>query len=60
MNATLTERGVAAAEQIRCAVEEVDAALQDLVQPRDLQSARRVLGVLAAIRYRADPAAELA
>ncbi len=60
MNVTLTERGAAAAEEIRAAIEEVDAALQDLVQSGDLQSARRVLGVLAAIRYGEDPAAELA
>lgn len=59
MNVTLTDRGALAAEQIQRAIEEVDAALQDVVEPRDLQSARRVLGVLAAIRYGADPAAEL-
>jgi DNA-binding MarR family transcriptional regulator len=60
MNVTLTERGAAAAEEIRRAIEEVDAALQDLVQADDMQSARRVLGVLAAIRYGEDPAPELA
>jgi DNA-binding MarR family transcriptional regulator len=55
----LTARGEDAAEQIREAIEEVDARLADLFSGAQLRQARRVLGVLAAIRYDEDPTAEL-
>jgi DNA-binding MarR family transcriptional regulator len=58
-NVTLTERGHAAATQIRLAVEEVDAQLESVVRPAAMQQARRVLGALAAIRYGEDPTREL-
>jgi DNA-binding MarR family transcriptional regulator len=56
----LTQRGAGAAEQIRRAIEEVEATLHDLLPREDLLRARRVLGVLAAIRYDEDPGPELA
>lgn len=59
MNVTLTDRGTDAAEQIRDAIDEVDTRLADLFSSRELRQARRVLGVLAAIRYDEDPTAEL-
>jgi DNA-binding MarR family transcriptional regulator len=60
MNVSLTDRGRAAAEVIRTAIEDIDAELEQLVGPRDVHRARRVLGVLAALRYDEDPSAELA
>jgi DNA-binding MarR family transcriptional regulator len=60
MNVSLTDRGRAAAEVIRMAIEDIDAELDQLVGPRDVQRTRRVLGVLAALRYDEDPSAELA
>ena len=56
----LTERGAAAAGAVRRAIEQVDAALHDLLAAEDLLRTRRVLGVLAALRYGEDPGPELA
>jgi hypothetical protein len=44
----LTERGVAAAHEIRSAIGKVDAALPDAVSVEDIERSRRVLEALAA------------
>lgn len=59
MNVALTDRGQDAAEQISDAVEEVNAQLETLCTAKQLREAKRVLGVLAAIRYGEDPTPEL-
>lgn len=59
MNVALTDRGLDAAEQISEAVEEIDAQLAALFSLTHLRQAKRVLGVLAAIRYDEDPTLEL-
>lgn len=55
----LTDRGLDAAEQISDAIDEVNAHLLSLVSTSQLREAKRVLGVLAAIRYDEDPTLEL-
>jgi DNA-binding MarR family transcriptional regulator len=59
MNVALTDRGLDAAEQIHDAVEEIDAQLAALVPLTHLRQAKRVLAVLAAMRYGEDPTLEL-
>jgi DNA-binding MarR family transcriptional regulator len=59
MNVALTDRGVDAAEQIGDAIDEIDARLAALFSATQLRQARRILGVLAAIRYDEDPTPEL-
>jgi DNA-binding MarR family transcriptional regulator len=59
MTVALTDRGLDAAEQISDAIEGVDAQLSTLCSNTQLREARRVLGVLAAIRYGEDPTPEL-
>lgn len=53
----LTDRGADAADQIRAAIDEIDARLAALFSTAQLRQARRVLGALAAIRHDADPVA---
>lgn len=59
VHVALTDRGHDAAEQISDAVAEIDERLAALFSSAQLRQARRVLGVLAAIRYDEDPTLEL-
>ena len=51
----LTERGRAAADEIRAGVEQIDAELEAMISPGELAGLRAGLTALAELRERCDP-----